>query len=128
MGYTWEQALGAVFISGVIFLILTISGIRVHRAVPCHYRAIERRHRRRPSGHQGLFGQPDDARPAVRDPGLLHHRLAGRAARARRDPDRHHRRHRAVDGAGLQRVQGHLLGPAQPGPHVPEAGHPGRAA
>jgi len=29
MGYTWEQALGAVFISGVIFLILTISGIRV---------------------------------------------------------------------------------------------------
>jgi AGZA family xanthine/uracil permease-like MFS transporter len=29
MGYTWEQALGAVFISGVIFLFLTISGIRV---------------------------------------------------------------------------------------------------
>ncbi|ETA65237.1 permease family protein [Bordetella pertussis H973] len=28
MGYTWEQALGAVFISGVIFLFLTISGIR----------------------------------------------------------------------------------------------------
>lgn len=28
MGYTWEQALGAVFISGVIFLLLTISGIR----------------------------------------------------------------------------------------------------
>lgn len=28
MGYSWEQALGAVFISGVIFLLLTISGIR----------------------------------------------------------------------------------------------------
>src|SRR5690554_1902099 len=28
LGYTWQQALGAVFISGVIFLILTISGIR----------------------------------------------------------------------------------------------------
>lgn len=28
MGYTWQQALGAVFISGVIFMILTISGIR----------------------------------------------------------------------------------------------------
>lgn len=28
MGFTWQQALGAVFISGVIFLILTISGIR----------------------------------------------------------------------------------------------------
>lgn len=28
MGYTWEQALGAVFLSGVVFLILTASGIR----------------------------------------------------------------------------------------------------
>lgn len=28
MGYTWQQALGAVFISGAIFMILTISGIR----------------------------------------------------------------------------------------------------
>lgn len=28
MGYTWQQALGAVFISGVIFMLLTISGIR----------------------------------------------------------------------------------------------------
>ncbi len=28
MGFTWQQALGAVFISGVIFFILTISGIR----------------------------------------------------------------------------------------------------
>jgi len=28
MGYTWQQALGAVLISGIIFMILTISGIR----------------------------------------------------------------------------------------------------
>lgn len=28
LGYTWQQALGAVFISGVIFMVLTISGIR----------------------------------------------------------------------------------------------------
>ena len=28
MGYSWEQALGAVFISGVIFLILTLTGVR----------------------------------------------------------------------------------------------------
>ncbi|MDQ2183682.1 NCS2 family permease [Alcaligenaceae bacterium A4P071] len=28
MGYTWEQALGAVFVSGVIFLILTLTGVR----------------------------------------------------------------------------------------------------
>lgn len=28
LGYTWQQALGAVFISGTIFLILTVTGIR----------------------------------------------------------------------------------------------------
>jgi len=28
MGYTWQQALGAVFISGVIFVLLTITGLR----------------------------------------------------------------------------------------------------
>jgi adenine/guanine/hypoxanthine permease len=28
LGFTWQQALGAVFISGVIFLILTVTGIR----------------------------------------------------------------------------------------------------
>jgi adenine/guanine/hypoxanthine permease len=28
MGFTWQQALGAVFISGIIFLLLTVSGIR----------------------------------------------------------------------------------------------------
>lgn len=28
LGFTWQQALGAVFISGLIFLILTVSGIR----------------------------------------------------------------------------------------------------
>ena len=28
MGFTWQQALGAVFISGIIFLILSITGIR----------------------------------------------------------------------------------------------------
>ena len=28
MGFSWQQALGAVFISGVIFLLLTVSGVR----------------------------------------------------------------------------------------------------
>lgn len=28
LGFTWQQALGAVFVSGVIFLILTVTGIR----------------------------------------------------------------------------------------------------
>lgn len=28
MGFTWQQALGAVFISGVIFVILTVTGVR----------------------------------------------------------------------------------------------------
>src|SRR5690606_27479051 len=28
MGFSWQQALGAVFISGVIFLLLTVTGVR----------------------------------------------------------------------------------------------------
>lgn len=28
MGYSWQQALGAVFISGIIFLLLTVTGVR----------------------------------------------------------------------------------------------------
>lgn len=28
MGYTWQQALGAVFISGVIFVLITVTGVR----------------------------------------------------------------------------------------------------
>ena len=28
MGFTWQQALGAVFISGIIFLVLTLTGVR----------------------------------------------------------------------------------------------------
>ena len=28
MGYSWQQALGAVFISGIVFLVLTVTGIR----------------------------------------------------------------------------------------------------
>ena len=28
MGYTWQEALGAVFISGIIFVILTVTGVR----------------------------------------------------------------------------------------------------
>ena len=67
LGYTWQQALGAVFISGCIFLILTVTGVRRwlidrhpaldaqrgrgrHRHVPRHHRAEERRHRRRQRG------------------------------------------------------------------------------
>jgi AGZA family xanthine/uracil permease-like MFS transporter len=28
LGYTWQQALGAVFISGVVFLLLSLTGVR----------------------------------------------------------------------------------------------------
>lgn len=36
MGYTWQQALGMVFISGLIFLVLTYTGLRAHlvNAIP----------------------------------------------------------------------------------------------
>src|SRR3546814_16796672 len=28
LGYTWQQALGAVFISGIIFVLITVTGVR----------------------------------------------------------------------------------------------------
>ena len=80
MGFTWQQALGAVFISGCIFLILTVTGVRRwliaghpaldaergrgrHRHVPRHHRAEERRHRR---GERGdlRHARPHDRAPA----------------------------------------------------------------
>lgn len=37
LGYSWQTALGAVFISGVLFTILTLSGLRgkLHFLVSC---------------------------------------------------------------------------------------------
>ena len=142
MGYTWEQALGAVFISGVIFLFLTFGHPRLadqghpafaaqrhrrrHRTVPGHHRAQQRRHRGRPSGDQGHAGQPHQPRPAVRHPGL-HHRVAGS---------------RCVRGAiligilvvtllsmalGYNEFKGVFSAPPSLAPTL-FAGHPGRAA
>jgi AGZA family xanthine/uracil permease-like MFS transporter len=72
MGYNWETALGAVFVSGVLFMILTFSRCangcstasrsacachgRRCRSVPRADRPENRRHRRRQPGH------PDQAR------------------------------------------------------------------
>ncbi|MCC5912309.1 MAG: NCS2 family permease [Clostridiaceae bacterium] len=38
MGYTWEQALAAIFISGIVFIILTVTGLRaaIVEAIPLY--------------------------------------------------------------------------------------------
>ena len=132
MGYTWEQALGAVFISGVIFLFLTFSGIRVWliKGIPHSLRSAI-------AAGIGLFlaiialssAGIVAAHPATKvtlgnltSPGPLFAILGFfiiaslDAARARRHPDRHPGRDAAVHGAGLQRIQGRVLGAAEPAP------------
>ena len=127
MGYTWEQALGAVFISGVIFLFLTFSGIRVWliKGIPHSLRSAI-------AAGIGLFlaiialssAGIVAAHPATKvtlgnltSPGPLFAILGFfiiaslDALRARRHPDRHPGRDAAVHGAGLQRIQGVFSAP-----------------
>ena len=90
MGHAWETALGAVFLSGVLFLIVSLTphprvgdqlhpeepqavDCRRHRPVPRHHRPAERRHRQGAPGHAGDAGRLE---------------VAGRGAgRARVHPD-----------------------------------------
>ncbi len=75
--YSWQQALGAVFLSGVLFFLLSVTGLREYiinadpaepeirdrrrrRAVPRHHRARKCRHHRRSPG------DARDARPSQR--------------------------------------------------------------
>ena len=75
MGVPWQTALGAVFLSGVAFLILTVMGVRqwIIAAIPagivCRsqrgdrsvhriYRAAQRGHRESRPGHHRVHGQP----------------------------------------------------------------------
>ena len=85
LGHSWETALGAVFLSGILFLIVSLTPIREwvincdpaepqdgdrrgHRPVPGDHRAAERGH------HQGAPGNAGDTRrPQIAD------RAAGRA-------------------------------------------------
>ena len=100
MGFTWQQALGAVFISGCIFLILTVTGVRrwLVAGIPHSMRSAI-------AAGIGMFlgiialknagivvdqrgdlvdaRPPDGSRAAARDARLLHHRGARRAEGAR---------------------------------------------
>lgn len=75
LGYRWEVALGAVFVAGVLFVVLSLFAgaaldhrcdpVRVedgylggHRTVPRHHRAQERRRHHREPRHAGDLGQP----------------------------------------------------------------------
>src|SRR5690606_9520697 len=98
-GIPWETALGAVFISGVVFAILTWSRIReaIVDAVPDTLKlAVSRRHRRGRSGHAGGLGRHHGARTASGAGGHADYRRAAGPAGAGRDFVGHSRH----DGAG----------------------------
>ena len=79
LGYPWQTALGAVFISGVLFVILSVVGARQaivraiplslkfaitagHRRLPGLPRVPQRRHRGGQRGHPGRPGLADATR------------------------------------------------------------------
>ena len=110
LGITWQQRLGAVFVSGVLFLIITLLGSarlagevdlaepeaqlrRRHRTVSRVHRPDRDRHRRERDRRAGEDRQPAQPAGAAGDRRVRRDDGADATARARRDPDRH-RRHR----------------------------------
>ena len=127
LGYTWQQALGAVFISGAIFLVLSLTGIRrwLIAGIPHSMRSAiaagiglflrdhrdeERRHRRRQPRHLRHARRHDVHGRAAQHFRLRRHRGSGRAEGSRRDPDRHSPRHRCFDRDRAQCVRRRRLG------------------
>ncbi|MCD8359894.1 MAG: NCS2 family permease [Acidaminococcaceae bacterium] len=47
MGYTWEQGLGAVLLSGIIFVVVSVTGLRsrIIAEIPLHLKSYRRWHR-----------------------------------------------------------------------------------
>ena len=129
MGHAWETALGAVFLSGVLFLIVSLTPIREwvinsipqepqavdrrrHRPVPRHHRPAERRHRQGAPGDAGHAGRPE---VADRGAGRARVHPDGRARYppgAGRDPDRHPGCRDRRRAARPEQVQRHRLAAA----------------
>ena len=122
MGIPWQTALGAVFLSGVAFLILTLTGLRqmIIAAIPAElYSAV--------AAGVGLFialigfrnagiivpdpattvdaGQSARSAYAAGDFRSAADRRAAGLARARRHADRHSRDHAARRGGGARAVE-----------------------
>ena len=119
--YTWQQALAAVFCSGVLFFLISVFRIRAirhqrhpakpeardlgrRRAVPRHHRAGRGQDHRRASGDAGDARRPEE-------PGGDPDAARLRADRRAQLPP-HHRRH-ADRHSGRSRVIGLPLGLAQ---------------
>ncbi len=126
MKYTWQQALAAVFCSGVLFFLLSIFRVREYiirrdprkseirdicgrRVVPRHHRAGKRGRRRRSSGHAGDARQPQGCRAAAVSSGLYPDRGAECAQHHRRDADRHSRCGAARPAVRAHHFQRHRL-------------------
>jgi hypothetical protein len=143
-GLPWQQALGAVFISGLVFLVLSLTGVRAWlvSGIPASLRSAI-------VAGIGLFlaiialqksgvivGNEDTLvalGPLNTAPPLL--ALAGflliavlEAPYPRRDPDRHPGGDRRGLGIGRRAVPGPGLAAAEPGADLPAAGPAGPAA
>ena len=110
MGVPWQVALGAVFLSGVAFLLLTLLGVRQlildghpartlrgggRRGGPLHrvHRLPQFGHHRGQPRYHGHAGQPDREEHRARAFRTAADRRAARVAGARRHADRHPRHH-----------------------------------
>ena len=131
MGHTWQVALGTVFVSGVLFLILSVLPVRAldhrghpagakaghrrrNRAVSGHHRAAQRRHypgQPGNAGHRRRFDGPD---PHPGPAWFLRHRRAGVAPGAGRRAYRHAGRHRRRSHFRRVRMARHRIAAARP--------------
>ena len=144
LGHPWETALAAVFVSGIVFLALSVLPVRrwIIEAIPqglklghrCRdrtlsrsHRASERRHHQQQRRHIGHRGGTDGGGARALSPRLLRNRGAFGQADTGRRAHRHARRD--SDRASLRplRVAGHRIAASGPEPHSARPRHPERA-
>ena len=144
MGFTWQAALGAVFVSGCLFLLVTLFGLRelIISGIPQSIRSRSRwasacssrssrsrapaswRRRRPPSSRSATCTR---RRWCWRRSASSLIVVLDRLKVPRRDPDRHHRGDGAVLLLRRQHLPRRVLGAAVDRADLPAAGHQGRA-
>ena len=145
MGFSWQQALGAVFISGIIFLFLTVTGIRrwLVEGIPHSLRSAI-------AAGIGMFlaliglksagvvvdnpatlvglGDLREAGPLLAIAGFLHHCSSRCAQGPWCDSDRYSRRYDCVDFAWHYPVWWRVLRSSEPCAYIPAARYHGCTA
>lgn len=146
LGYTWQAALGAVFVSGILFLILNSEyppGTHVDHqyhpavsalgdfgrigALPRIDRAQECGRGGRSSRYTGGHRRSDRNTGVTGDRVLYSHRRVGCAGYSGGDPDRHGGRHGDRDFVGGGALRRHRFRTAQHGPYISGDGCRSRA-